>query len=249
MKKFREESGQFIAEGHKLVFDLIHSKYEISAIYAIPDWIRSNSRELEGKSIPVLETSPTEMNRISALSTPSQVLAVVKMETHPLTSSPTHQLTNSLSLALDDIHDPGNMGTIIRIADWFGIGRVICSENMVDLYNPKVVQATMGSLARVHVSVTGIANHLSRVNPGTPVFGTFMDGENIYTSPLPSSGIIVIGNESAGISEEISSFITRRIHIPLFADPAAPSRPESLNAAIATAVVCSEFRRRRFPEE
>lgn len=242
MKKFREESGQFIAEGHKLVFDLIHSKYQISAIYAVPDWIRSNSRELEGIEIPVLETSPTEMNRISALSTPSQVLAVVKMEAHQLANSPTHQLTSSLSLALDDIRDPGNMGTIIRISDWFGISAIFCSPSCVDLYNPKVVQASMGSIARVKVFYTDLEALLQDVTGKIPIYGTLLRGENLYEQNLTDHGIILIGNESRGISSGLIPLISDRIFIPAYGNIDS-GKAESLNASMAAAIICSEFRR------
>jgi TrmH family RNA methyltransferase len=147
-------------------------------------------------------------------------------------------------LVLDGISDPGNLGTIIRIADWFGIRTVITSENTVDLFNPKVVHASMGSIARVEVIPADIPEFLSRMPGITGVFGAFMTGENIYSMDLPSSGIIIIGNESNGISPEVSNLVKTRMHIPSYAGPRKESFPESLNAAVATAIICSEFRRR-----
>ena len=176
VKKYREEFSQFIIEGHKLVMDLIISNYKIAGIYASADWIVANIILIREKNIPVFETLPREMERLTALSSPSPVLAVVYIPSEKLTvstfvehiitssnqhsSTLSHQHINTLVLALDDIRDPGNFGTIIRIADWFGINTVLCSESCVDIYNPKVVQATMGSIARVNVITADLAQTL-----------------------------------------------------------------------------------------
>lgn len=242
MKKFREETAQFIAEGHKLVLDLINSKYQISGIYAIPEWIHSNGRELEGKKIPVLETTPNEMKRISALSTPSPVLAVVKMEAHHLANSPSHHLTNSLSLALDDIRDPGNLGTMIRIADWFGIQTLFCSPSSVDLYNPKVIQASMGSITRVKIFYTELEPLLKLVSGKIRVYGALLEGDSLYGQNLSNEGIILIGNESRGISSRLIPLISHRIFIPAYGNN-DNGKAESLNASMAAAIICAEFRR------
>lgn len=241
-KKYREESQQFMAEGHKLVLDLIHSKFNLSGIYASSEWIHLNRTEPEAKDIPVFEVSPAEMERISALSTPSQVLAVVKMETLPLTSSPAHHLTNTLSLALDDIRDPGNLGTIIRIADWFGLDTVFCSPSSVDLYNPKVVQATMGSISRVKVIYLPLHKLLLELEGQIPVYGSMLEGQSIFDQTLSNSGIILIGNESKGISPGLIPWITRRMFIPYYGKN-DDGRVESLNASMAAAIICAEFRR------
>jgi TrmH family RNA methyltransferase len=264
VKKFREEHQQFIAEGHKLVMDLISGDFNISAIYASAAWSIDNLNRVRQKNIPVFETLPREMERISALTTPSPVLAVVDIPpAHQHISTPAHQHISTLTLALDDIRDPGNLGTIIRIADWFGIDRVLCSESCVDIYNPKVVQATMGSIARVKVVRCDLVGWLSTLSGSAtptgsatlsgcttlsgscdkvPVYGTFLEGDSIFTQPLSDHGVIVIGNESRGISPELVPFITHKLFIPSFG-PSDMGKAESLNASIATAIICAEFRR------
>ncbi len=253
VKKFREEQRQFIAEGHKLVLDLLGSEFNIAGIYASAEWIIENLPEIRKKNIPVFETLPREMERISSLSTPSPVLAVINLplSNHQIDTSP-HSLTGKLTLALDDIRDPGNLGTIIRIADWFGISTVLCSESCVDTYNPKVVQATMGSIVRVNVIRCNLIDVLTRISATgnepcsadhLPVYGTFLEGESLFLQPLSNYGIIVIGNESRGISAELIPFITQKLYIPSFGTPGA-GKAESLNASIATAIICAEFRRK-----
>ena len=257
VKKYREEFSQFIAEGHKLVMDLINSEYKIKGIYASSEWIAENIPLIREKNIAVFETSPREMERISALATHSPVLAVVHIPGSRIRKSeirnPKSEIrnpANSLILALDDIRDPGNLGTIIRIADWFGISRVLCSDTCVDLYNPKVVQATMGSVARVKVISCDLAETLSTLSgsptlsgcSGFPVYGAYLDGDSIFLQTLTRHGIIVIGNESRGISPELEPFITKKISIPSFGNFAS-GKAESLNAAIATAIICAEFRK------
>ena len=240
-KKFRGIHGQFVAEGSRLVLDLINSTYHVKEVFAEQQWISGNRSVLGASGISFTLVSENEMGRISALSSPSPVLAVLNI---PDTSVPPLPLLEELILMLDGIQDPGNFGTIVRIADWFGISTIICSENMVDLYNPKVVQATMGSIARVKVFPANLSEFLQQMNGLIEVFGTFMAGENIFSCNLPSAGIIVIGNESFGISQEVSSYVKTRLYIPSFADKNKPSVPESLNAAVATAIVCAEFRRK-----
>ncbi|MCK9220028.1 MAG: RNA methyltransferase [Bacteroidales bacterium] len=247
VRKYREELGLFMAEGEKLVLDLIRSEFKVAAIYASSSWIIDHLAIIREKEIPAIETLPREMERISALSTPSPVLAVVKKpESGSLISiSAFCQPSSGLSLALDNIRDPGNFGTIIRIADWFGIKRIWCSENTVDLYNPKVVQATMGSIARVEVMYEELDQVFARLNGQFPVFGAYLEGENVFTAELPSSGIILIGNESRGISPQLETWVTRKVFIPSFGDK-NHGKAESLNASIATAILCSEFLRNQF---
>jgi RNA methyltransferase, TrmH family len=251
VKKFREEYNQFIAEGHKLVMDLAGSDYKIAGIYASAGWIVANLALVREKNIPVFETLPREMERISALSTPSQVLAVVGIPRSLAPPALGMGRGEDLILALDDIRDPGNLGTIIRVADWFGIDTVLCSENCADIYNPKVVQATMGSITRVKVVNCNLVEFLSTpsgsttpsgYSKGIPVYGTFLEGEPVFSQKLSDHGIIVIGNESRGISPELVPFITHKLFIPSFGSSAA-GKAESLNASIATAIICSEFRR------
>ncbi len=258
LKKFREEHSQFIAEGHKLVMDLVNSEFSVAGIFASSGWILSNLLQTGERKIPVFETLPQEMKRMSGLSTPSPVLAVVNIP-GPNPSPLGGELgRDSLVLALDDIRDPGNLGTIIRIADWFGIGLVLCSESCVDTYNPKVVQATMGSIARVKVVRCNLAEALSTLSGSTtpsgsptpsgciggfPVYGAFLEGDPLFSQTLSHHGVIVIGNESHGISPELVPLITRKLFIPSFGT-AASGKAESLNASIATAILCAEFRRK-----
>ncbi len=233
----------FIAEGSKLVLDLLSGHFavhELFVIYAKTDDIRA---KLYGSKAMITEVTEAEMSRITALSSPSPVLAVMEMAK---TTSPPVVSPDKLVLALDDIRDPGNMGTIIRVADWFGISTVICSETCVDLYNPKVVQATMGSVARVRVISTDLPAWLSGLPAGIRIYGTFAEGENMYEKDLQQSGIIIIGNEAKGISAAVADFVTDKIAIPAF--PVSGSgHAESLNASVATAVICAEFRRRSLP--
>ncbi len=247
VKKFRDESGLFVAEGEKLVQELMHSRYRVAEVYAPAAWIIANLPQLQQLGVKATETLPREMERISGLTTPSPVLAVVEIPIstsahHHISTLPHHHII-TLTLVLDDIRDPGNLGTIVRIAHWFGIGEGVCSEHTVDLYNPKVVQATMGSITRVRVEYRNLQAWLEELGGQCPVYGAFLQGENLYSEPLGTEGIIVIGNESRGISKNLEPFITRKIFIPAFGTGAG-GRAESLNASVATAVICAEFRRR-----
>lgn len=237
-KKFREIHGCFVAEGTKLVQELSNSQYSIRQVFAVTGWLPEHPITPD---IPVEEVQPHEMARITALSTPSPVLAVVEI---PQRSAGSADWKGNLLLMLDGIQDPGNMGTIVRIADWFGIRDVICSPGCVDLYNPKVVQATMGSIARVRVSYSNLSELLSEANDEVPVFGMMLDGEDIHSAPLSSHGILVIGSEAHGISEEVSTQITHRLSIPFY-PKGRSDHAESLNAAVATGIACAEFRKRQ----
>ena len=241
LKKFREIHRQFLAEGSKLVMEIIDSPYKIVVVYALSSWLQRHEKILLAKKIPYTGISEGEMGKITTLSSPSPVLAIAEIPVAPILSVPA---IDDLVLVLDDIKDPGNLGTIIRIADWFGIGSVICSENTVDLYNPKVIQATMGSVARVRVIYLSLPGFLSSVDPAVKIYGAFPDGEDIYSIPLDPKGIIIIGSESNGISPEVNSKITGRISIPSYSPDNGRTHAESLNASIAAAIICSEFRRR-----
>ena len=252
-RKGRSEEGLFVAEGPKVVGDLLHADYKARMLFAT-------------KPYPGAELiTDDELQRISFLQHPQEILAVFEMPTLnsqpstlntqlstlnsqpiPEQSSPTRSLStlnSQLSLALDGIQDPGNLGTIIRIADWFGISTIYCSPETADVYNPKVVQATMGSLAHVQVVYTDLLALVSQLPPSYPVYGTLLDGENIYQQELTSEGIIVMGNEGNGISQALREHINRRLLIPDF--HTGELRAESLNVAIATAITCSEFKRRK----
>ena len=228
-KKYRRREGVFVAEGTKVVGDLLQ-RYRPEAVFATADW------QAPAGITPQLVTDD-ELRRISFLQHPQQVLALFPL---PVNCQPS-TVNSDLSLALDGVQDPGNLGTIIRIADWFGISTIICSEDTVDAWNPKVVQATMGSIARVNIIYLNLPDFLDTLPPDFPVYGTFLDGDNIYTQELTPNGLIIMGNEGNGISEAVRRKVNRRLLIPDFHQgPTA----DSLNVAIATAITCSEFRRR-----
>lgn len=225
-KKYRIEHQLFIAEGVKVIQELLQSKIVLEHLFATEESF--SPFDIQAKT----EISSQEMKKISVLSTPSSCLALFKIPT------PKKPETSGLIVALDAIRDPGNLGTIVRLCDWFGVTQIVCSNETVDLYNPKVVQATMGSIARVKVNYLDLKTFLSESSAS--IFGTFMDGKNIYKEDLPEEGIIVFGNEANGISTEIEKIINNRIAIPQFG---TIQETESLNVATATAIVLSEFRR------
>ena len=233
LKKNRNKEGKFVAEGFKVVDDLL-ALQPADLIVATGEWLRGKHF---GAETEVIEVTDEELKKVSFLQHPQQVLAVFKQAT----SGDYSINTSELSLALDGVQDPGNLGTIIRIADWFGITHIYCSQDTADVYNPKVVQATMGSIARVRVVYTSLPHLVDSLPKDHPVFGTLLDGENIYTKDLPQHGIIVMGNEGNGISAEMRSRISQKLLIPTFATTV--DKADSLNVAVATAIVCSEFRR------
>lgn len=234
LKKYREAEGLFIAEGKKIVEELLDSHIEVEHIYALDNYVASLS-----SSVPYTIVNAEELNKISALSTPQGILALCKI---PKKNPSWPDLKQELVLALDDIRDPGNLGTIIRIADWFGIKHIYCSLECVDAYNPKVVQASMGSIARVKVHYVNLPHEIKEwADTGITVYGALLKGKNIYKDDaIRANGILIIGNESNGISIEIQKYITHPVSIPSY----NPHGPESLNAAIATAILCAELRRR-----
>lgn len=223
----------FLVEGLKSVNEFIQSAYTIETIYHTPA-IAPKLLKLSHK-INTIEISLTILQKISSLKTPADVIAVVKIPNWPVLKPVS--LKNKFSLVLDGLQDPGNMGTIIRTADWFGIENIICSEDTVDVYNPKVVQATMGSLARVNLHYIDLTAVLS--NAGLPIFGALLDGEDIYTTDFGTEGLIVMGNEGNGLRPEIINLVSKAITIPRFGGA------ESLNVAIATAIFCSEINRNK----
>ena len=226
-KQGREEHGAFIAEGEKLVAEIRDSSLRIRKIY------QTKPIFAEGEMV-----SAKEMERISQLKTPNTVLAVVELPQHALAVA---QPDKNLVLVLDKVQNPGNLGTIIRLADWFGITDIVCSEDTADCFNPKVVQATMGAILRVRVHYTSLPQWLDDQN-NTNIYGTFLEGENIYSATLTTTGIIVMGNEGQGISDAVAERVTHKLFIPPY--PATRHGSESLNVSIATAVICAEFRRR-----
>ena len=234
LKKNRKEEGVFVAEGHKLVGDLL-GHFPCKLLIALPSWLQKNTHIIADE---VIEVNFDELSRASLLKNPQDVLAVFDQ---PIYETSIEVMNQSLCLALDDIQDPGNLGTIIRLADWFGIEHIFCSYGTVDVYNPKVVQATMGALARVKIHYCNIVALISSMK-NIPIYGTFLDGNNIYEETLSNNGLIVMGNEGNGVSEEVSRLINKRLYIPNY--PSSRETSESLNVAIATAVTCAEFRRR-----
>jgi TrmH family RNA methyltransferase len=241
LKKNREAENLFVVEGEKIVEELLKTNYDIECIAATIEWLSQNIKKINNKNIEVFEISESELERISSLKTPNKVLAVVKNKVNLISET---DIQSSLSLVLDDVQDPGNLGTIIRLADWFGIKNIFCSPETVELYNPKTLQSTMGSFLRVKVHYVDLEILLSKYQTkNLPIYGSFLDGENIYKSALPWNGFIVMGNESKGISKKIWPYITKRITIP--GNSINTEGPESLNVSIATAVICSEFTRQR----
>lgn len=237
LKKYRDEHGCFVAEGSKLVLELYGSRFTIRTVYALPDWL---SLHPPGSSVEVVTVNEAEMKRITALSAPGPVLSVVDI---PVAGECLKDCVGDLTLVLDGISDPGNMGTIIRIADWFGIRQVICSTGSVDCYNPKVVQATMGSISRVEVCYTDLPAFFGSADQDLPVYGLTLDGAGLYTADLMNKGFLVVGNEAHGISAETAKHIGFRLSVPSF-PPGGNYHPESLNAAVAAGIACAEFRRR-----
>lgn len=258
-KKKRREEGLFVAEGSKLVSDLLGhfhcvflagtAEWWAKQEAGVGDILPGRKRTLPSAGFLVSEISdevavvtPEELERASFQQHPQDVLALFRQ---PDCEVDRMVPARTLCLALDEIQDPGNLGTIIRLADWFGIEHVFCSPGTVDVYNPKVVQATMGALARVEVhylSLTELIRGLNASGEKIPVYGTFLEGENLYDLPLSQNGLVVMGNEGNGVSPEVAALVSQKLYIPNY--PAGRATSESLNVAIATSIVCSEFRRR-----
>lgn len=235
-RKQRNLQHLFVAEGPKLVGELL-ATMRPSYIAATPEWWDRN-RHLANTTCEADTITPEELHKASLLQTPQQVIALFPIPQHRFNPDVAQ---HELCLALDGVQDPGNIGTILRIADWFGIHNVICSEDTVDVYNPKAVQATMGALARVKVHYTDLAALFRQCN--APIYGTLLDGDNIYEQELGRDGFIVMGNEGNGLSQTIREMVTHKLLIPNY--PIGAKTTESLNVAIATSIVCSEFRRRQ----
>lgn len=227
-KKFRRESGLFLVEGYKSIIEFANSPYRVHTIYHTPG-IASKMLNLSRK-INFQEISLAELEKISALKNPADAIAAVHLPEWGGFSD--KDMQGKFTLVLDGVQDPGNMGTIIRTADWFGISNLICSEDTVDVYNPKVVQATMGSLSRMNIHYTDLKEFLRSAK--LPIYGALLNGENIYNTDFGTEGLVVMGNEGNGIRPEIEQLINRRVTIPRIGGA------ESLNVAIATAIFCSE---------
>ncbi|MEN8139373.1 MAG: RNA methyltransferase [Bacteroidota bacterium] len=228
LKKNRNKTGLFIAEGEKVVLELLNSSIKLHSLYCLPSF----SGQIENKSDNITEISEKELSRISNLKSPNQVLALFEIP-----KSEKYITEKGLILALDDIRDPGNLGTIIRLADWFGVYTILCSHNTVDAFNPKVIMATMGSISRVNLIYCDLEEEL--INISKPIYGALLEGENVYKANIIDDAVLVIGNESNGISDDIEKHVSNKITIPQFGNL---QETESLNAAIATGILLSEFK-------
>ncbi|MBS1579444.1 MAG: RNA methyltransferase [Bacteroidetes bacterium] len=223
-KKQRNETGLFIAEGPKLAEEILASNYIVEKIYALPKWIDKNN------NINAVEITEKELNQISQLQTPNEILLVVKQASvafEPI-------LKNNFTVVLDDIQDPGNLGTIIRLCDWFGVQQIICSNNTVELYNPKVIQSTMGSFVNVKICYKNLIDFF-KANKNIAVLGAVLNGTNVYEIAKLKEAILLIGNEGKGISNDLLPFINKKITIP------KKGKAESLNAAMATGILLSHL--------
>ncbi len=226
-KKYRNQHGLFVVEGVKLVRELLNSDFKVYRIFA------TDVSVFDGQDEAVESITEAELRKMSGLTTPNTVLGVFEM------AKAGKNDVEDWILAVDDVRDPGNLGTIIRLCDWFGIEHLVCSENTVDCYNPKTLQATMGSIARVQIGYTDLEDFLRKTD--LPVFGAFMEGQTVYNTKMPEKGILVMGNEANGISSKVQALISVKISIPHFGKKTA----ESLNVATATAILLSEIRRTR----
>jgi len=238
-KKYRTKEKLFLVEGNKMVIELLDSSYEIETLYLTEEFVVSIAKMDKIPDNAVIVTH-AELKKISQLQTPQNSLAVCRI---PAPLALPHKLNENLSIYLDGIRDPGNMGAIIRICDWFSVHNLFCSADSVDAYNPKVIQSSMGSFARVNIfeSEFSVVSELAKKS-GIIIYGAFMDGANVYTENLSHKSLLVMGNEGRGISESLEQLIDQKISIPSFSNER--KQAESLNVSVATAILCSEFKRR-----
>jgi RNA methyltransferase, TrmH family len=233
IKKFRLKEGLFIVEGAKSVLEVLNSSFQIEQIFCTESFLAQHTFQLKKVQNIIQIVDEKELEDLGTFSTNNAVLAVVQLKNEKELKAN----TNEFALVLDEVKDPGNLGTIIRIADWYGIKKIICSRDTVDYYNPKVISSTMGSFTRVEMMYTDLEIFLAGLEEGIPVLGAFMEGENIHNAKLPSSGYIIMGNESSGISREVEKRVNKKITIPRFGEA------ESLNVAIATAIILDNLKR------
>jgi len=233
-KKYREKHKLFVVEGEKSIKDLLQAGMKAVDFFVVPELMEY----AVFSDFKPEEISKEEMKKISFLSTPGNLLAVFEIPEYSLDES----FRFDFILALDDVQDPGNLGTIIRVADWFGIKAIVCSNNTADVFNPKVVQATMGSIARVQVHYVDLSDFLKKAKNEYMIYGSFMEGDSVYETDFSKKKILIMGNEGKGISTEIEKFIAQKVSIPLFAK--GNSVPESLNVAMATGIILSEIKRK-----
>lgn len=243
----RKEQGLFVVEGTKMVSEVCRASLSIHSLYGEEKWYQTAFPQITFGSPRRPDTyvvSTEVLSRISTLKAPNQVLALVEI---PSDHFKIKDLESQLSIFLDTVQDPGNLGTILRIADWFGIDHLVCSTHTVDCYNPKVVQSSMGAILRVKVHYGDLKSYLQEARTlEIPVYGTFLQGTNLYQTPLTPHGILLMGNESKGIQPELAEYVSSKLWIPCY--PLGTPRSESLNVAMATALCCGEFRRRILPD-
>ncbi|MBL0103557.1 MAG: RNA methyltransferase [Bacteroidetes bacterium] len=240
-KKARKEENLFIAEGEKVVADLLNSEWKVQGVFATIDYLNTHPNEVALMTgVELYDVTHDELGKISALTTSQSILAIAEIPHEDESIN----FSSGLKLVLDEIKDPGNMGALLRIADWFGIEEVICSNNSVDCFNPKVVQGSMGSLFRLKViySDLGPLFEENLKQSKLPVYGTLLEGDNIFETEPKQDGFIVMGNESNGISHEVSDYITQALLIPNFS-VGTNGKPDSLNVAVAAGIVCAQFKR------
>ncbi len=236
-KKFREKYNLFKIEGEKLVQELFLSDMKVDTLIARPSWIERNRRKAQ--SYNTIEVNEIEMGRVSNFKSLPEVIALAQI---PVKEHSPEEIKNELSIVLNGIQDPGNLGTILRLSDWFGVRHVFCDHDCANIFNPKSVQASMGAIFRVNVFYLDLVEFIPQfVDQDFPCYGAFLEGENIYRTELRTKGFIVMGNEGNGISPEIERFVTRKITIPSFAH--SPYSTESLNVGVATGIILSEFKR------
>lgn len=238
LKKTRTEKGLFIAEGPKVVNDLLANHYPVSELFATSLYIENNQAFLKNKNVEMTEITEKDLGRISALTTPNQILALCKIKEHAIDFN---EILTQWSFVLDGVNDPGNLGTIIRIAHWFKIKNIICSYDTVDVYNPKTVQSTMGSLAFVKVIYADLSHFLDQINNKISVWGTFINGKSIYNVDTKNEGVVVFGNESHGISKDIEKKIRLKVSIP---SVDINSCPDSLNVSVSAGIIAAELFRK-----
>lgn len=240
IKKYRQKEKLFLVEGDKNVLEVLNSEYNVARLLATNTFLSEHSDSVQ-KAKQIDKLNPEEIKKASLLKTPQNCLAICELpEEHQVP----HILDNHITLYLDGIQDPGNLGTIIRICDWFGINRIFCSPDTTDFYNPKVIQASMGSFCRVKVIHSVFENIIELANHSqAEIVGAFLDGKNIYSEKIPSKIILVVGNEGNGIRSNIESLINTKIMIPSFAEKS--SGAESLNVGVATGIICAEIKRQQ----
>lgn len=246
LKKWRDAEHAFVAEGPKVVEELL-PHLECLCLLGTTDYLAAHPEWRQGlpraPRAEIVEVTERELQQASALKSPHDTIAIFRQPAKHLTDAELAQIpAHELTLALESVQDPGNLGTIIRIADWFGIEHIYCSPDTADAYSPKTVQATMGAVGRIHLHYLPLEPLMAALPEGTPVYGTFLDGDDIYATGLSPAGVVIMGNEGNGISPTLGRLVSHRLFIPNY--PAGRPTSESLNVAVATAITCAEFRRR-----